>query len=188
MNPYVGPELLTDSHRIGEFDCGDDVLNRWLTRRASRNQREGSSRTWVVTDGQRVVAFYASSAAVLARSLATKRAARNQPDPLIALPRVPLPDGPAAFQNDAVDAHRVAAEEAHQIEDVRSKNHQVKPAAAVVLLSKAMQLAYLSDRSVLNHLLRRLNERMRSVLVRYRDLDAVSLAGVQHRVRLLQRL
>ena len=85
MNPYVGPELLTDSHRIGEFDCGDDVLNRWLTRRASRNQREGSSRTWVVTDGQRVVAFYASSAAVPARSLATKRAARNQPDPLPAM-------------------------------------------------------------------------------------------------------
>lgn len=85
MNPFSGPELLTDAHRAEEFDCGDEVLNKWLKLRASRNQREGSSRTWVVTDGQRVVAYYASSTAVLARATATKRAARNQPDPLPAM-------------------------------------------------------------------------------------------------------
>ena len=85
MNPYVGPDLLTNSHRLEEFDCGDRVLNGWLMRRAARNQRDGSSRTWVVSDGQRVVAYYASSTAVLVRSLATKRAARNQPDPLPAM-------------------------------------------------------------------------------------------------------
>lgn len=36
-------------------------------------------------DGRRVVAFYASSTAVLMRSHATKRAARNQPDLLPAV-------------------------------------------------------------------------------------------------------
>ena len=85
MNPYRGPELLTASHNINDFDCGDMALNEWLRRRAVRNQNEGSSRTWVISDNTRVVAFYASSAAAIARAEATKRAARNQPDPLPAM-------------------------------------------------------------------------------------------------------
>ena len=85
MSPYRGPELLASAHDVGEFICGDDALDDWLHRRASRNQREGSSRTWVVTDRERVVAFYASSTAVLTRIEATRRAARNQPDPLPAM-------------------------------------------------------------------------------------------------------
>ncbi|ATO65088.1 N-acetyltransferase [Mycobacterium avium subsp. hominissuis] len=70
---------------VDDFDCGNDVLNEWLRTKALHNQREGGSRTWVVLDGRRVVAFYASSTAVLMRSRATKRAARNQPDPLPAV-------------------------------------------------------------------------------------------------------
>lgn len=85
MSPYVGPVLLEADHDIDDFRCGDEALNQWLTRRASRNQSEGSSRTWVVTDGQRVVAYYASSTAVVVRTEATRRAARNQPDPLPAM-------------------------------------------------------------------------------------------------------
>ena len=85
MNPYRGPELLTASHNISDFDCSDTALNEWLRRRAARNQDEGSSRTWVISDDTRVVAFYASSTAAIARAEATKRAARNQPDPLPAM-------------------------------------------------------------------------------------------------------
>lgn len=88
MNPgYRGPELFTDAHDIGHFDCGDEALDDWLRRRAAHNQRNGSSRTWVVVDSEtsRVVAFYASSTAVLTRTEATRRAARNQPDPLPAM-------------------------------------------------------------------------------------------------------
>lgn len=85
MSPYRGPELLASHHGIEDFDCGDEALNEWLRRRAPRNQRERSSRTWVVTDGARVVAFYASSTAVVAHTEATRRAARNQPDPLPAM-------------------------------------------------------------------------------------------------------
>jgi predicted N-acetyltransferase YhbS len=81
----VGPELLTGDHVLEGFDCGDETLNWWLTQKARRNQREGASRTWVVTDGRRVIGFYASSTAVILRAEATKRAARNQPDPLPAL-------------------------------------------------------------------------------------------------------
>jgi GNAT superfamily N-acetyltransferase len=85
VSAYRGPELLSDSHDAEAFDCGDEALNNWLRRRAPRNQREGSSRTWVVTQADQVVAYYASSTAVVARSAATKRAARNQPDPLPAM-------------------------------------------------------------------------------------------------------
>jgi GNAT superfamily N-acetyltransferase len=85
VNHLSGPDLLTQAHVVDEFDCGEDHLNTWLRRRARRNQAEGSSRTWVVSDDERVVGFYASSAAVLLRTSATRRAARNQPDPLPAL-------------------------------------------------------------------------------------------------------
>ena len=85
MNQYQGPELLDVAHDLDSFDCGNEALNDWLRKRATRNQREGSSRTWVVAHDDRVVAFYASSAAVLTRSDSTSRASRNQPDPLPAM-------------------------------------------------------------------------------------------------------
>lgn len=85
MSRYHCPALLSTDHDTDDFDCGDETLNHWLKHLAVRNQREGSSRTWVVTDGARVVAYYASSAAVLTRAEATGRVARNQPDPLPAM-------------------------------------------------------------------------------------------------------
>jgi GNAT superfamily N-acetyltransferase len=85
LTNFVGPVLLTPEHRLNEFDCGDEALNQWLTTKAPHNQAEGGSRTWVVTVDDRVVAYYASSTAVILRAEATKRAARNQPDPVPAL-------------------------------------------------------------------------------------------------------
>lgn len=85
MSDFVGPELLTADHVLEGFECGDEALDRWPVDRSRRNQTDRSSRTWVVTVGGRVVAYYASSAAVVMRIEATKRAARNQPDPLPAV-------------------------------------------------------------------------------------------------------
>ena len=85
MTCYRRPELLAAHHDVEGFDSGDESLNQWLRRTAPRNQREGSSRTWVVTDGSRVVAMYASSTSAVVRAEATRRAARNQPDPLPAM-------------------------------------------------------------------------------------------------------
>lgn len=82
---FEGPARLGADPSVDDFDCGNDVFNEWLRTKALHNQREGGSRTWVVLDGRRVVAFYASSTAVLMRGYATKRAARNQPDPLPAV-------------------------------------------------------------------------------------------------------
>lgn len=85
MTQFVGPELLRSEHSIESFDCGDSNLNWWFANKARHNQTEHSSRIWVVTDGQHVVGFYASSTAAILRSTATRRAARNQPDPLPAV-------------------------------------------------------------------------------------------------------
>ena len=85
MTRYEGPTLLEAEHVLNGFDSGDDELNRWLVDRAGRNQAGGASRTWVVTDGDRVVAFYASSTAVVLRTQAPGKVSRNQPDPVPAL-------------------------------------------------------------------------------------------------------
>jgi len=84
---YSGPKLLTSEHVLAGFDCGKPALNSWLLRRALGNQSSGTSRTWVVTEGDagRVVAFYASSTASILRSSAPKRFGRNQPEELPAI-------------------------------------------------------------------------------------------------------
>ena len=85
MSALRGPVPLEADHELADFHCGDDALDAWLPARALRNQADGASRTWVVLDGRRVVAYYASSTAVLLRASAPGRVARNQPDPLPAL-------------------------------------------------------------------------------------------------------
>lgn len=85
MTRYVGPELLRPDHLLDGFDCGDASLSWWLLNKAAHNQAGGGSRTWVVALDDKVVGFYASSTAAVLRAEATKRAARNQPDPLPAL-------------------------------------------------------------------------------------------------------
>ena len=85
MSEFVGPDLLTTDHVLEGFECGDAALDGWLVDRARRNKADRSSRTWVVSVEGRVVAYYASSAAVVLRVDATKRAARNQPNPLPAV-------------------------------------------------------------------------------------------------------
>ena len=85
MSALRGPVPLDADHGLADFHCGDNALDAWLPTRGLRNQADGSSRTWVVLDGRRVVAYYASSTAVLLRASAPGRVARNQPDPLPAL-------------------------------------------------------------------------------------------------------
>ena len=81
-----GPILLDPSHITEGFDSGKPSLDEWLRRRGTANQRSGASRTWVVIDEEdRVVGYYASATASIARAVATKRAARNQPEDIPAV-------------------------------------------------------------------------------------------------------
>ena len=76
------PEPLQACHQLEAFDCGSEVLNLWLQRRALNNQRAGVSRTSVVCHEGCVVAYVslAAGAIVLAEVPASLR--RNMPNPL----------------------------------------------------------------------------------------------------------
>jgi GNAT superfamily N-acetyltransferase len=82
---YDSPVLLTASHSLATFDCGDPSLNTWLSDRALAKQANGGSRTWVVLNEGHVIAFYSSAAAAIFRADATPRARRNQPEPIPAI-------------------------------------------------------------------------------------------------------
>lgn len=76
------PELLTAQHDLGGFDSGTPSLDDWLRRRALQNQASGASRTFVVRDDDRVVAYYALAASAVAPDAASGRFRRNMPDPV----------------------------------------------------------------------------------------------------------
>jgi GNAT superfamily N-acetyltransferase len=76
------PDLLTDYHDVEAFASGLERLDTWLKRRAMTNQATGASRTFVVCDGRRVVAYYALASSVVAVVEASGRFRRNMPDPI----------------------------------------------------------------------------------------------------------
>jgi GNAT superfamily N-acetyltransferase len=76
------PQLLTAEHVLGEFDSGVPSLDDWLRRRAMLNQAKGASRTYVLSDAGRVVAFYALAASAVGSGAAPGRFKRNMPDPI----------------------------------------------------------------------------------------------------------
>ena len=65
--PLSAPEPLTDDDQIDSFDSGEPVLDDWLRRRARANQATGASRTYVVCEGKRVVAYHALASGAIAQ-------------------------------------------------------------------------------------------------------------------------
>ena len=76
------PEPLTAEHRIEAFESGQAVLDNWLRRRALFNQSTGASRTYVVCEDKRVVAFYALASGAIAQAGVTGKFRRNMPEPI----------------------------------------------------------------------------------------------------------
>ena len=76
------PEPLTAEHRIEAFESGQAVLDNWLRRRALVNQSTGASRTYVVCEDKRVVAFYALASGAIAQAGVTGKFRRNMPEPI----------------------------------------------------------------------------------------------------------
>lgn len=56
----LGLERLADPahHDVAAFDCGNEFLNRWLTRYAGRSERRDAARTFVVADPRGAVLGY----------------------------------------------------------------------------------------------------------------------------------
>lgn len=81
----ASPEPLSPDHEIDAFDSGVQALDAWLKSRARWNEAEGASRTFVLSQGRRVVGFYSLAAASIMHSLATGKVRRNMPDPVPAM-------------------------------------------------------------------------------------------------------
>lgn len=83
MNGAItAPEHLTDDHDISEFDSGVVDLDDWLKRRALANEASRASRTFVITDGKRVIGYCALATGAVAHAGATGRVRRNMSDPI----------------------------------------------------------------------------------------------------------
>lgn len=76
------PALLTPQHDVSSFDCNNEVLSDWLKRQALKNQESGASRTFVITDGNRVIGYFALATGCVERLKAPANVARNMPDPI----------------------------------------------------------------------------------------------------------
>ena len=76
------PEPLSEMHQVGAFSCGVPQLDEWLKRRALINQASGASRTFVVADGNAIVAYYALAAGAVSVAAPPGRFRRNMPDPI----------------------------------------------------------------------------------------------------------
>jgi GNAT superfamily N-acetyltransferase len=76
------PTLLDDHHTLDDFNSGAASLDDWLKRRARANQAGGASRTYVVAQDTRVVAYYALASGNIAAREANGRLRRHMPDPV----------------------------------------------------------------------------------------------------------
>ena len=76
------PQTLASQHQLAEFDSGEPSLDDWLRRRAARNQANGSSRTYVVCEGDDVIGYYCLAAGALGHAEAPSTVRRNRPDPV----------------------------------------------------------------------------------------------------------
>jgi len=76
------PEKLSATHGLTDFDSGEPLLDEWLRRRAHHNEASGSSRTYVVCEGKRVVGYYTLAVGAVVHTIAPGRVRRNMPDPL----------------------------------------------------------------------------------------------------------
>ncbi|MEZ2129680.1 MULTISPECIES: GNAT family N-acetyltransferase [unclassified Sinorhizobium] len=76
------PASLADGHELAGFDSGVPELDDWLCRRARANQASGASRTFVLCEGNRVIAYYALASGAVRQLEVPGRFRRNMPDPI----------------------------------------------------------------------------------------------------------
>lgn len=73
-------------HDLTRFDCGNELLNRWLARYAGQSERRDAARTFVATGPhQDVLGYYTLVAGELRRDVATTSVSEGQP------PYFPIP-------------------------------------------------------------------------------------------------
>jgi GNAT superfamily N-acetyltransferase len=84
-------EPLRRDHRVDDFDCGREALNRFLIRFALTNQQAGASRTYVALAGTTVIGYYSLVVGEVAHKDAPGRLSKGlarHPVPLMILARM----------------------------------------------------------------------------------------------------
>ena len=81
MGTITPPEPIDERHDVSRFNSGTYSLNRWLQRKARLNEAKGGARTYVVCDGNRVIAFYSLAASSVERRRVSSRIGRSMPEP-----------------------------------------------------------------------------------------------------------
>lgn len=79
---YNTPTLLKHFHDFTEFDCGQLLLNDWLREKAYENELKGASRTYVICDDNKVIAYYSLATGSITRNVAHGSVRRNMPEPI----------------------------------------------------------------------------------------------------------
>lgn len=89
---FTAPQPIEEGHETHPFNSGVPVLDEWLKRRARANQASGASRTYVVCEAKRVVAYYALASGGVDSAAASRRVRRNIPDlvPIAVLGRLAI--------------------------------------------------------------------------------------------------
>ncbi|MFA6235163.1 MAG: GNAT family N-acetyltransferase [Bacteroidota bacterium] len=83
--------LLRDAHDRDKFDCGESSLNTFLRQYALQHMRKNMSRTWVLTDGESVLAYSTLCMGELRRDdlpESEKRKLPHHPIPVLRLARL----------------------------------------------------------------------------------------------------
>jgi GNAT superfamily N-acetyltransferase len=84
-------EKLDGRHRVEDFDCGQDALNRYLVRFALTNQRANAARTYVGLADERVIGYYTLAVGAVASDDAAERMIKGMerhPVPVMLLARL----------------------------------------------------------------------------------------------------
>lgn len=79
------PAQLRAGHIVSSFDCGEEVLNSWLQKRALPAAAERTAMTFVVCRSKKVVGSYSLAASSVSHSQSTSSLRRNCPDPVPAI-------------------------------------------------------------------------------------------------------
>jgi hypothetical protein len=76
---FTRPARLQRWHVRQGFSSGAEELGEWLVEHSRQNQRARNATTYVTTDGQRVVGYYAITVAGLAKAEVPKAFAKQAP-------------------------------------------------------------------------------------------------------------
>jgi GNAT superfamily N-acetyltransferase len=89
-------EKLQRGHKIDDFDCGQEALNRFLIHHALQNQQAEASKTYVALAGERVLGYYTLVVGEVAHASAHERLTKGlarHPVPVMLLARLAIETG-----------------------------------------------------------------------------------------------